>query len=139
MKKVIFILLIPFLFAFTCEEEKEEKQVILPSVKSNELLGKWQLIETLEDPGDGSGTFQPVVNGKIIEFIEDNTIANLDSPFSCNSPDINLPIIATYSEKDKKITFSDCPDFSLGVEIKNGNLFLYPPCIEACASKYKKI
>jgi len=125
----------PFLMATQCEEE-----LATPDEKLLKTIsGKWQLIEILVDPGDGSGTFSPVTDGKIIEFKEDNTVTNLDSPFSCNSPDVNLPIIATYSEKDKKIRFSDCPNFSLGVEIKNDNLLIYPPCIEPCASKYKKI
>jgi hypothetical protein len=32
------------------------------------LVSKWHLIEQLMDPGDGSGTFQPVTSDKTISF-----------------------------------------------------------------------
>lgn len=34
-----------------------------PTTQNNGIMGKWRLVEELGDPGDGSGTFQPVAKG----------------------------------------------------------------------------
>ncbi|NNJ37670.1 MAG: hypothetical protein HKP23_00325, partial [Flavobacteriaceae bacterium] len=36
-----------------------------------EILGEWQLVEVLADPGDGSGKFKSVDSNKRITFFED--------------------------------------------------------------------
>ena len=54
--------------------------VVLLAVSCNsedvELVNKWQLIEMLADPGDGSGGFEPVTSNKVIEFWDDGTITS---------------------------------------------------------------
>ena len=45
-----------------------------PETHHEGLLGKWKLIEQLADPGDGSGTFNPVESDRTIEFFSDGTI-----------------------------------------------------------------
>ena len=65
----IFIVLI---FAFTlvsCTSANEEV-----SLDQNEI-GTWRLIEVLADPGDGSGTFQPVVSSKTVRFETNGTLS----------------------------------------------------------------
>ncbi|WP_029209641.1 hypothetical protein [Aquimarina agarilytica] len=127
MRKIILIVfLIPFLFAFQCENEETPK-----TTTATTLLGKWQLIEILADPGDGSGTFQPIENGEVIEFKNDNAISGLTGLDNCSNK-------ATYSKTTNKITFANC-DNTLSFKINGENLFIYPPCFEACANKYKKI
>ena len=37
--------------------------------ETDDLRNKWKLIEVLADPGDGSGTFQPVESDKTISFL----------------------------------------------------------------------
>ncbi len=125
-KKFLMLFLIPFLFSFKCEDEGN---IDTPFNKT--LLGKWQLIEVLADPGDGSGTFQSVLNGEIIEFINDNSIIGFSEFGDCSSD-------ANFSEETKKITFFGC-DFTFSFSLKEENLLIYPPCIEACANKYKKL
>jgi hypothetical protein len=44
---------------------------------TKEITGKWQLTESLADPGDGSGTWQTVENGRTLEFDEDGMVLML--------------------------------------------------------------
>jgi len=108
------------------------------NLDTKEITGKWQLTETLADPGDGSGTWQTVENGRILEFDKN---ANVYSSTSfCNEEEINE---ASFDATEKMIS-TDCGEkiIELRYELKEGNLFIYPHsprCIEACGSKYRKI
>ncbi|HKL34943.1 MAG TPA: hypothetical protein VJ899_01490 [Salegentibacter sp.] len=108
------------------------------NLETKEITGKWQLTETLADPGDGSGSWRTVENGRVLEFGEDGMV--FSSTSFCNGEEINE---AAYEVSEKMIS-SNCADkiFTLRYELKEGSLFVYPhnpACIEACGSKYRKI
>ncbi len=108
------------------------------SLDKEEITGKWHLTETLADPGDGSGTWKTVENGRILEFENDGIVTS--STTYCYNEEIYE---ASYDTAEKMIN-SDCADrtIALRYEIKEGDLFIYPHnprCIEACGSKYEKV
>ncbi|SKB62811.1 hypothetical protein SAMN05660776_2223 [Salegentibacter holothuriorum] len=107
-------------------------------LNTKEISGKWQLAEILADPGDGSGTWKTVENGKTLKFDEDGMVYSSTS--FCYGEEINE---ASY-DASKKMISSNCADrnVELSYELKEGNLFVYPHnprCIETCGSKYKKM
>lgn len=128
----IFIVLI---FAFTlvsCTSANEEVSLDL-----NEI-GTWRLIEVLADPGDGSGTFQPVVSSKTVRFETNGTV-------SCTGNLCDLSIAAstqtrgTYSSSNRRIITSNCNQLQLTYEITTDELIIIYPYIEAAKAKYVKV
>lgn len=68
MKKLIFTLIIAGIL-FSCNNDDD-------SNLNTDLIGNWQLIEVLSDPGDGSGTFSSVESDKTITFKSGGIIAS---------------------------------------------------------------
>lgn len=137
MKTALGLLLISILlFGVSCDNHDGEIT----------LIGKWKLIERLADPGNGSGTFQPVVSNKTLNLFSDNT-------FQCNedmcfmSANATQPSSGTYSLNDNTITPNNCnstgmpPSFTIHFTLYEdaGQLIVSYPCIEACAEKYVKV
>ncbi len=105
---------------------------------NKEIVGKWQLTEALADPGDGSGTWQTVENGRTLEFDENGMVYSSTS--FCYGEQINE---ATFDASEKMIS-SNCADrnVELSYELKEGKLFITPHnprCAEACGTKYSKV
>ncbi len=104
----------------------------------NELTGSWKLVETLADPGDGSGTYQPVESEKTITFNSDGTVRVLNGSFCPTGGESNPSGVGTYSIKDMMINPKDC-ESRIQFEVKNANLILSFPCIEPCGEKSVKV
>jgi len=104
------------------------------------LVGDWELIEILSDPGDGSGTYQSVDSDKILTFKIDGTVTSNGS--LCDlSIDTEMMTSGTYSETDSTFKSADCPnpDFNYRF-IQDGNkLTINFPCFEPCGARYKKL
>lgn len=119
------------LFITSCDEKDDELQ----------LLSKWHLIEQLADPGDGSGTFQPVTSNKTVEFLEDGTLTSNGN--LCNMDlQVGDGSTGTYSLADSTILPNNCgfaPPFPMTFEIQNGFLIINYPCIEPCREKYEQV
>lgn len=106
---------------------------------SSDIVGTWQLIANLADPGDGSGTFQPVNSNKTITF-------NADGTFTSNGDVCDLTITTntsssgTYNTTDKTIN-GNCgtTNFPISYSIDNLTMDVSYFCIEACESRYRKI
>jgi hypothetical protein len=126
MQKTTLILLIvsSTILLSSCNEE-----VAVPV-----LIGEWALTEVLADPGDGSGTFQPVSSEQAITFRSDSTFTSVER--LCNTIELSTPQIGTFTASE--LLISDC-DYELSYEISEGYLIIYLPCIEPCAQKYRKI
>lgn len=104
------------------------------------LIGKYTLIEVLADPGDGSGTYQPVNSSKTIEFRADGTITSNGN--LCNiSTDANNPSSGTYSLVDSTIQSPACNNnlpFAIRFYWDNDVVEIAYPCIEPCGARYRK-
>ena len=104
------------------------------------LVGKWQLIQRLADPGDGSGVFTAVNSTKTISFFSDSTFQSTGSMCQMSIGGDQFTS-GTYSPTLNTITPIGCNDTSLKIFfiIKDDFLIVYYPCIEACAEKYAKL
>ncbi|WP_143960438.1 lipocalin family protein [Litoribacter populi] len=130
MKILLFFL--AALLAFSCNSEDD-------LVPDTDLIGKWGLIEILADPGDGSGTFQPVESEKYVEFHSDGTItSNADLCRTFDQP--GTPSSGTYSLTDSTINPDGCdPQWPYPFEHTGSTLTISYVCIEACQEKYVKL
>jgi len=99
------------------------------------LVGQYQLLEVLADPGDGSGTFQPVNSNKIIEFHSDGTITS-NGEIGTMGVESNSATTGTYSLADSTISSSNCSNLSF--ELNVNELIINYPCIEPCRAKFLK-
>lgn len=127
MKKSIVLL--PLLaLLFSCHKNDDE---LAPA----SLAGIWKLTEVLVDPGDGSGTFQPVNSNKNIVFISNNRVTS--NGVLCDmSIESDSNTTATYSEANSTI---NCQNFGIKYELNTNFLILFFPCIEGCQAKYVKV
>lgn len=134
MKKYFFLLLTIGLLT-SCSKDEENPT----NTTSTELTGKWKLIEVYLDPGDGSGTFEPVESEKRIIFHEDGTITS-NGDLCRMSNEADNPTSGTYSLSDSTFTSADCdnPDYSYEFEQSDDILIITYPCIEPCQMKFEK-
>lgn len=112
-----------------------------PEDREDGLTSKWQLMEQLADPGDGSGTFQPVLSQKTVSFYEDGSVVSNGS-LCYMTTDVGNGSDGTFNSLDSTILVNGCdfsPPFPLTIEIVDGYLVLNYPCIEACREKYEQI
>ncbi|MBJ6367169.1 hypothetical protein [Snuella sedimenti] len=142
MKNLLIILMIMGVI-FSCSNDDANKNVVNP-----ELIGKWKLIETFEDPGDGSGVYESIESEKTIEFSNDGT-------FTINGPLCQLSTLvggtftgnvrnSNYSDNNILVPEEECdpdnPSAEYRVLIENSNLIIYyTACIEGCGNKYQKL
>lgn len=96
----------------------------------------YHLIEILADPGDGSGTFQPVSSNKTIEFKANGTVVS-NGELCEMSTSSNSASAGTYSFTDSTITSANCN--KLPFKISGKHLIIFYPCIEPCQGKFEKI
>jgi len=97
------------------------------------------MIEVLVDPGDGSGTFQPVSSNKVLQFFSDNTITSNGS-LCFPSTDTDVAMTGTYSLLDSSISSPDCNlPITTPFEIQGSHLIVSYICFEACKAKFEKL
>ncbi len=115
-------------------------------INANEhIVGKWQLIETLADPGDGSGVFLPVTSDFVIEFLSDGT-------FQANGKlcDVTIasgdPSTGKYDTETMELILENCdigqPETTAlkwPYLFEEGKLIVQLLCIEPCGMKFEKI
>ncbi|WP_298550823.1 hypothetical protein [uncultured Algibacter sp.] len=142
MKKLAIILFALFLVSCTSDEGKPTEET--------GLIGKWKLIEQLADPGDGSGTFQPIESNRMIEFLSDGTV-EINGVLCFMMSEVGDKETGSYmiTSDDRADTIYDgeiipntCSSRSAKVYFDlslSGNLILWYQCIEGCAQKFKKI
>lgn len=131
--KRFLVMAFALVLLFSCEKTDKVQT-------DNYLIGKWKQIEVLADPGDGSGTFQPVISNKTIEFRTDETVTSNGSLCFLSVKDEEQNS-GTYSLNDSSISSNDCADRTLKIyfETEDGKLILNYPCIEPCRAKFEKI
>lgn len=62
------LLLLSILILASCQNNDDTTIYISP------VIGKWHIIEQYSDPGDGSGSYEPVETDEYIEFFSDGTV-----------------------------------------------------------------
>jgi hypothetical protein len=102
----------------------------------NTLVGKYQLIEVLADPGDGSGVFKPVTSNKVLEFKQNNSV-HVNGYFCTMSTETGQTYKGVYSLVDSTITMDSC-SYDLTFKVNGAELIINYPCFEPCQVKYKK-
>ncbi|WP_299115158.1 lipocalin family protein [uncultured Winogradskyella sp.] len=105
-----------------------------------ELIGDWQLVEVLADPGDGSGTFTPVTSSKMMTFNTDGTVTS--NGIMCDIVlNTNTQSNGTYSSERLFFQTDACglPDNEYTFEINGDLLTFFVPCIEPCGARYRKL
>ena len=108
------------------------------NIQNNAINGSWRLTEVLSDPGDGSGTFSPVVSSKTINFSNDGTL-------TCNGDICNMTSEAsvvttgTYTSAQNTINADCFGDYTYTYTISGNTLIINYPCIEPCKAKFVRI
>lgn len=133
MKQVLLIL-IGLVLLIRCESSDDAGNLL-----TSDIVGTWQLMANLSDPGDGSGSFQSVSSNKTITF-------NADGTFTSNGDVCDMSITTstntsgTYNTTDKTIN-ANCGTTNLPISYTIDNLTMDVSyfCIEACQSRYRKI
>ncbi|MFK8044736.1 MAG: hypothetical protein AB8B72_04535 [Crocinitomicaceae bacterium] len=125
--KTIFFSLAILATLVSCNKEDIESQII----------GKYELVELLLDPGDGSGVFESTSISKTLELKSNGDFVSTGD--ICSVADSNsFTYEGTYSVADTTI-YADSCNFDLTFSFNNDELIIYYPCIEACKAKYRKI
>jgi len=136
MKKITFLFCILFMISFSCNSDDDKGT----SVNTNpDLLGTWKLVEQLVDPGDGSGTFQPVISDLQLEFLVEGVLKVTNGSLCSLALDSNDNSTESYSIDENRITASCEIPININFEIKEGKLLLHFGCIEGCSQKYEKL
>lgn len=131
MKK-IFFLIAAVVIAVSCNDDET-------NVNNSAITSQWGLSEVLVDPGDGSGTFQPVESAKTITFYANGTVTSNGS-LCTMAAGTNTASTGTYSETDHTITVNcDNTSNTLPYTISNSRLIISYFCIEGCQEKYVQI
>lgn len=125
----LFLLFALSFFTFSCEPDR---------IPDPELTGRWELTDILSDPGDGSGTFQPVdsdlrvtfsSNGR---FTANGNICSLSGSTEGSSS-------GTYDAENQTLQSEDCNSWRDPLyEVDGDQLVIQLACIEACALRFRK-
>jgi hypothetical protein len=121
------LLIAAILFVAACGKE---------SVKSGNtsLTGKWKLVQTLLDPGDGSGVWRAAVASTELQLNADGTTSGTTFP-AYVSYIIKDSVTLTFSQADKTIQ-------NYRYKISHNTLTMSPDgpirCIEACGIRFRK-
>ena len=126
-----FLTIAIFFLTFTSCDKDE-------NATTNSLEGTWKLTEILADPGDGSGTFNPISSNKKLIFDNNGNITS--NGLICDmSVETNSSTTGTYSISNSTINSANCQNSTIKYELNGNTLILVYPCFEACKSKYTKI
>jgi hypothetical protein len=134
--KLVLQLSMLVLVLFACEKKED-------ALHNSEIVGQWQLTQILLDPGDGSGTFMDIKSTKVITFNPDLSIEVLGGFCGVDTSTDGVSK-GTYDPLEKTIAPEDCvydANFPIRItySIEEGYLYVYFPCIEPCAQKYRRL
>ncbi len=126
MKQVIFVSII-LLVISGCGKEKCGSAAC--------IIDEWKLVEELIDPGNGSGTFQPVSSNKKITFFSNG---NYDSNgVTCTMENQAGPSSeGTFSSANGTLSPESCPNMGIFYTLSTDTLILTYHCFEGCQQKY---
>ncbi len=132
MKKLMLFFSILLLCIAACTNDDD-------NTSNPDLLGKWKLVAQLVDPGDGSGTFQPIESDLELEFLEEGLVKVSNGNLCSLAIDSDGNSTESYSTVENTIDVTCNNPIPISFEIKEASLLLYYSCIEACAQRYHKL
>jgi len=111
--KLIQTFLFTFLLTVVFSCKKEDKG----PAENNGLVGKWKLVESLLDPGDGSGTFRKVdeIASTVVEFKANGDFKEVKGPI--------------YSSINVYNTYKILDDKRVELSLRNNPQMQMPPMI----------
>ena len=115
---------------FSCSKHSNQATENNPS-----LLGKWILVETLADPGDGSGkwTATDKPNYYYLQLNADGTVET-----NCFTGFGGARSFKSASDSTITFTYANGQTIKNGYQKTNSSLTLTGGCIEACGSKFTR-
>jgi hypothetical protein len=128
MKKPVFIF--GWLLAtmiFSCHKDSNKT-----TENSSSLCGRWILVETLADPGDGSGKWTAV--DKPIYYLQLNTDSTIKTNYLTG-----LGVARSFKTINNSVInfiFGNGQTIMNGYHMDNDSLTLTGGCIEACGAKF---
>ncbi|THH40073.1 lipocalin-like domain-containing protein [Neolewinella litorea] len=128
-RKIAFVL--PLLALIACNREDAEI--------THDLTGTWELVAVYADPGDGSGTYQPVTSDNVLLLLPDGKFrANFSY---CPASDASTEgDTGTYSVQDNTLRPNCDGDTRLPFTVSGDTLTVTnPACIEGCGERYAKV
>jgi len=135
MKRKILYLITLILFSISgCKKKDSTAEPIFP----NSIIGKWKLVSTYTDPGNGKGKFEPYNGPELfpIEFNPDSTYKNK-----------NINCIDNFSTRSNQYIKlgGNCKNtwdnrlYYYKLSPKYDSLTLYYICIEGCGEKFVRV
>uniref|UniRef100_UPI0037DC77FD lipocalin family protein n=1 Tax=Zhouia sp. PK063 TaxID=3373602 RepID=UPI0037DC77FD len=130
MKKITLILVVCFAI-ISCSDNDD--------TTNTSIYGTYKLVATYMDPGDGSGTYEPVSSNKTITFKEDGTVTS-NGDLCTMTIDTDVASSGTFSLVDSTYTSSSCsnPEYAYPFEVSGNTVIVHFSCFEGCGFKYKK-
>lgn len=131
--KFLFLISSLFLIASGCAKETSKPQT--------GIIGKWKLVEEMVDPGNGSGTFQPVSSDKVIVFLGNGTFQANDGMCFMSSQ-VTSNQTGSYDATTETFSPNNCSNMaplSYQYSVNGNTLTLTYPCICGCQQKYTRI
>ena len=134
MKHLSYFLAIAVILSISaCKKATLEDKTNLKDNAS--LTGKWRLVESLLDPGDGSGTWMPSATHTELTFNADGTTSGNTFPAYVNYA-IKDSVTLTFHQADTTIQ-------NYRYKISHDTLMMSPDgpirCYEPCGIKLKKV
>jgi hypothetical protein len=127
MKKILFIVLLNCLMFLSCRKT--------PVIVNTSITGRWIQVETLTDPGDGSGKWRPV-NMPNYYFIKFQPGDSVQSNISRGDGMASKYKILT--DSTLYLIYAESDTVSYFYQIKGNLLTLEGGCYERCGMKFKK-
>lgn len=125
--KILVATALVFITFFACTKDNKD-------FGTASIFGEWKEFESYMDPGDGSGTYQPV-EGILLSIKSDSTYTCSAQHYAWGSNGkISLVNDSTISINSNQST----TDFHAIFNKQNGILEVRYFCIEGCGSKFKK-
>jgi hypothetical protein len=125
MRTAFFFGMVCTLLLFSCSKSESN------SMDQAGLPGTWTLVETLADPGDGSGTWQPATAPLALTFTANGTIEGNAFPQARRYQVLSTTTIKFIYADDTFIIYNYALTESV-LSLSGGG------CIEACGLKFIK-
>lgn len=131
-KKLFFFVALVAFFSSCGKDDSDNNTENLPEGVSSQ----WKLIAQYNDPGDGSGGFEPVESNKSLVFYDDGTLVCYGSLCSTlTGSDVSNN--GVYDASNFIITTEECDQYTVRYAYEDDYLILKYPCDEPCHEKYQ--